>query len=260
MKTYRDIIIIAILFLGILFASTYKLIESPSVWYDEGIYVQIATNLANNGLVGMRFSPTEILHVSKFTVEYPVIYPLAGVFKIFGFSILSARLLMVFFILGLAVAGYFLIRKLFGPNLPLLSLALLATFPPLYGNGKSVLGETPGLFFVFLALLLIYLARTATGPKIKYIILAGLSAGLAVATKPLFLIFVPALVIGLFLGRKQINIKMSDLFIGIATILMPIILWFITQFQSGDSFIEIFSFYANPYYYSFGGFGRCHHG
>ena len=149
MKTYRDIIIIAILFLGILFASTYKLIESPSVWYDEGIYVQIATNLANNGLVGMRFSPTEILHVSKFTVEYPVIYPLAGVFKIFGFSILSARLLMVFFILGLAVARYFLIRKLFGPNLALLSLALLATFPPLYGNGKSVLGETPGLFFVF---------------------------------------------------------------------------------------------------------------
>ncbi|MEK7116794.1 MAG: glycosyltransferase family 39 protein [Patescibacteria group bacterium] len=252
MKAHRDVIIIAIMFLGILFASTYKLTESPSVWYDEGIYMQIAKNLADNGLVAMRFSPSEILHISKFTVEYPVIYPLAGVFKVFGFGILQARLLMVLFILGLAATGYFLIKKLFGPNLALLSLALLVAFPPLYGNGKSVLGETPGLFFVFLALLFIYFVRTTTEPKRKYVILAGLSAGLAIATKPLFLIFIPALIGGLFIGRKQISLKVSDLFVGVIAILIPIILWFATQFQAGDSFTEIFSFYANPYYYTFG--------
>jgi len=252
MKSYRDIIIIAILFLGVLIASTYKLTESPSVWYDEGIYVQIAGNLASSGIVGMRFSPSEILHISKFTVEYPVIYPLAGVFKIFGFSILSARSLMVLYIFGLIMAAYLLIKKLFGPNPALLTLALLATFPPLYGNGKSVLGENPGLLFVLLALLLIYIARTTTGPRTKYIILGGLTAGLAVATKPFFLIFIPALVLGLFIGRKQLNLKISDISIGAVAALMPILLWFVTQFQSGDSFMEIFSFYANPYYYSLG--------
>ena len=149
MKTYRDIIIIAILFLGILFASTYKLIESPSVWYDEGIYVQIATNLANNGLVGMRFSPTEILHVSKFTVEYPVIYPLAGVFKIFGFSILSARLLMVFLFWVLLSPDIFLLGNYLGQIWPCFLLLCWPLFLRYMVMARVCWAKLPDYFLLF---------------------------------------------------------------------------------------------------------------
>ncbi|MFA6554487.1 MAG: glycosyltransferase [Candidatus Paceibacterota bacterium] len=225
----------------------FHLKESPPVWYDEGLYIQDAVNLVQDGIVGVRFSPDIIRHVSEFSVGFPLTYSLAGFFNIFGIDIFTARLLMILFILGLIISSYFLIKKLYGRNIAIISTILLSTFPPLYGNGKSVLGETPGLLFLVLALLFVYLARTKFGSRNKYIVFAGLFVGLAVATKPFFLILIPALIVGLFSSRKIMQIKMSDLYLGSIATLIPIIIWLTTQFQSGDSFLKIFSFYANPY-------------
>ena len=94
----------------------------------------------------MQLAPEKITPISHLTVGYPLIYPLALLFKIFGISILKARVLMVFFIMSLVLISYLAIKKRYGLNQSLLSIALLVTFPPLYGNGKSVLGEVPGLF------------------------------------------------------------------------------------------------------------------
>ena len=80
-----------LVFAGALFCATYRLTESPSVWYDEGIYIQSATNAIQHGKVGFQFSPGTITHISRVSVGYPLIYPLAIWFKIFGVSVLSAR-------------------------------------------------------------------------------------------------------------------------------------------------------------------------
>jgi dolichol-phosphate mannosyltransferase len=239
-----------LLFLLITFTATYKLTESPSVWYDEGIYSQMASNLYQNSIVGVRLSPNEILHVSEFSVGYPLIYPLAGVFSIFGVSVLSARLLMVLFIIGLAIVVYILIKRSFDANQALLTLALFATFAPLYGNGKSVLGEVPGLFFTILGFLFINLARTNDKSKKKYIFFAGISIGLAIVTKPIFILLIPALICGVFMQWRKNSFKMSNLSVGIISALIPFAVWIILQFRSGDSFIKMISFYANPYHVS----------
>jgi len=112
-KMSKTIEIAALIFLISItaFFSTYKLSESPSVWYDEGIYIQMATNMANGYGMSFQFAPNHIDPVSKFTVSYPFIYPLSIILKVFGTSITVARSFMVFLILSLVVSLYFLIRK-----------------------------------------------------------------------------------------------------------------------------------------------------
>lgn len=239
---------VALLFGVAFFFATYHLTESPPVWYDEGFYLQSAANLASYGETGLRLTPDFIEPSSKFTsVGYPLIYPLALWFKVFGISIASARSLMVLFILGFLVASYFLARRLFGTAFALATLALLATFPPLYGNGKSVLGEVPGLFYLVLFLFCFSAARSSSSKKYLWLIAGGLFAGLCVSTKPTFLLLLPAIAVGVFLEWRRGTWSLKELSIAIFAGVVPIVYWIFSQFQTNDSLFSILTEYANPY-------------
>lgn len=230
------------------FFATYHLTESPPVWYDEGFFVQSAANLATHGQTGLRVAPDTIEPSSKLiTVGYPLIYPLAGWLKVFGVSVLSARSLMVLFILGFLIAGYFLARRLFGSELALGALALSVTLPTLYGNGKSVLGEVPGLMYLVIFLLCFYIARSATARRYLWWALAGLFAGLCVATKPTFLVLLPAIAVGVFVEWRRGTVNFKEIGIAAVAGVAPVLLWLFLQFQGGDSITNILSYYANPY-------------
>lgn len=241
-------IIICVLFVIAIFFATYQLTESPSFWYDEGWYFQSAANLAESGIFGLQLAPGNIIHISMYqTVSYPLIYPLALWMKVFGISVLSGRALMVVFILALIIASYFLVKRIFGNIVALGSVALLATFAPLYGNGKSILGEVPGLLYFILFLLFLNLVISTKDKKIVWIILSGIFAGLCISTKPFFILLVPAIIVGIIIGWKRGDISRKDILIGILSFCVPIIAWFFIQFQSGDSVFQVFSYYANPY-------------
>lgn len=230
------------------FFATYHLTESPPVWYDEGFYLQSASNLALYGQMGLRLTPDYIEPPSKLTsVGYPLIYPMALEFKVFGVSTLSARALMVVFILGFLVASYFLARRLFGSTSALLTLALLVTLPPLYGNGKGVLGEVPALFYLVLFLNCFLVARSRDTNKYFWLIATGLFAGLCVATKPTFLLLLPAIAVGSFLEWRRGALTIKDFSIAAFAGLMPLVYWLFSQFQTSDSLSDILVEYANPY-------------
>ena len=93
-------------------------------------------------------SLAEIEPVSKLiTVSYPLIYPLAFAFKIFGSGIIVARGTMVFLLWDSSSFPIFSPEDSLVFPYALGTVALLSTFAPLYGNGKSVLGEgSPGFF------------------------------------------------------------------------------------------------------------------
>jgi len=227
--------------------SLFRLTESPSVWYDEGAYIQLAKNTVEYGITGLRLSPEGISHISKLTVGYPLIYPLTAVFKVFGDSVASARNLMVLFTIGLSVVSYALIRRSFGPGPALATLALLVTFPPLYGNGKSVLGEVPGLFFLVLFLLLLNIAFSKQGNRWIFFVFSGLFAGLAIATKPAFIVILPAVVVGMAIAFYCRKINLFEVICCGMSVVAPIILWIFLQFGSDISLPQLLSFYANPY-------------
>lgn len=231
-----------------LFFSFYKLSESPSVWYDEGFYSQVAENVSLGKGSVLQVEPGKTIPASTaVTVGYPLIYPVAASYLLFGVGVLQGRVVMALFILGFLAGSYVLVRRLHGRDTAAFSLLLLATFPVLYGNGKSVLGEVPGMFYLTLAFLSLHALERSGYKSHVSAVFSGLFAGLCMATKPEYILLVPALGLVLLLFWRKIVPHWKNVLLAIGAALAPMVLWFYIQFASSDSFGSVIAFYANPY-------------
>ncbi len=223
-----------------------QLLDSPRPWFDEGIYLQAGKLLAEEGRFGLRVTPEIVENLKSITVGYPLIAPLAGFFFVFGSSLEVARIMMVLFLLAFLGCGALLSRKLYGRKAGVTSALLLASFAPLYGNGKNVLGEVPGLFYLMISTLcLLAIERGKRGWKIFFIF--GLFLSFAMATKPHFLVLAPALVVAaavLFLRKWRPTFGELGAFC--VAVALGFGLWLITQFAGGD-LVGVWNHYANPY-------------
>lgn len=238
---------IMVIFFGIAF---FYFRTTPAFWFDEGIYYQIVKNWAGEDIAGVQLGPGNYSDLSLISVGYSVLYPAVILFKIFGASVTILRLTAIAFLCGLVFAFYFLAKKLYGTRNALLSLLLLVTFSPLYGNGKSFLGEVPGLFFLVAGL---YFFTVWEEQKIRSLMImtSGLFLGLAIAAKPLYILILPALGVAfLFQWRYFITEQYGRRMFGFFSlgIIAPLFLWVTTQFGGNTSLFRIFSHYSNPYY------------
>ena len=242
---YATVLLVLTFALGI-FLSTYKLTESPPPWRDEGIVLQVAKNFAERGEYAIQTAPNEMVSAGLVTNGYPLIYPVALSFKLFGSSMLSARSVMVLFILLLFVATYLLVKKESNATLAFYSLLVLVSFAPIYGQGRNVIGEVPGTALLFCFLLALYFISKQEQVTPKSVFCAGLLLGLVMATKPIFLMMlVPTAVITLIFFRPKNFSKKSYTLFALSTVL-TVLLWFFTQFR-GDTLTGILSIYSgNP--------------
>lgn len=234
--------------------SVYRLTESPPTWLDEGMITQLAINLAEYGVMGLQASPDNFASGAYVSSGFPLIFPLAAFFKIVGVGFLQARIFMLFWILLLVAFSYIYILRMYGWRAAFFAGLLLATFAPLYGNGKNVLGEVPGL--VFFILFLLFLQRMEKEEFLSKPFLffgAGLALGLFAATKVIFLLALGAFAVLMagnrfFRGKPDIfKFPLRGLLIFGAGTILPLLIWFFTQFSFSDSFRDIFAFYRNPY-------------
>ena len=240
-------ILAALILLVIVFFSLFRITESPPFGTDEGWVVQIASNISHFGIDGLQFSPGNIEHVSVLTsVGYPLIYPLAFWFKLFGIGILQARLMMVFYMLGFVFVSFIFLRRMYGNAIALGSLAILATFPPFYTFGKEVIGEVPVLFFLILFLLFFNLATSNSKKKRFWLTMAGFSAGLCMASKTMALAFIPVLFVGAILVWRRGLASWKDIGVVAVSAVIPIAVWLVVNFQSGDSLSSVANYYFNP--------------
>ncbi|MBI3634358.1 MAG: glycosyltransferase family 39 protein [Candidatus Yonathbacteria bacterium] len=225
--------------------STHKLTESPPVWMDEGIITQVAENIAINGVHGIQVAPQKFVSAGFVTTSYVVTYPISLSFRSFGVGVLQARVVMVLFLFAFFVLVYFLTKQEITKTLAVYALLLLVSFAPIYGNGKNVLGEIPGLVFLFAGLLCLGMVERGLRTVAPFL-LAGLLLGLCVVTKPVFLLVLPALVIPLYFYHRTFLSR--PMFVGyfVLAFCVPVLVWFWVQFSS-DSFINILSIYANPH-------------
>ena len=187
-----EVLFIAALFVFVTFAATYRLTESPATWYDEGYLVQASKNLALYGQQQLQVAPGEFVSTASVSSGFTIFAPVALSFRLFGIGLLQARLVMVLYILAFCAAAYALIRSLFGQRSALWSLVALVGFAELYGNGKVVLGEVPGLFFLMLTLYFLHRLEKSAYTDMRLYLLSGLAAGLCIVTKPIFILFLPA--------------------------------------------------------------------
>ncbi len=230
-----------------IFFATYKLSEAPAVWYDEGFYMQSSIHAALYGTQALQVAPNTFVSTEHVTVGYPLLYPISFAYRLFGIGVLQGRAVMAIFIVLFVAAAYTLSRRLFGPSAAAWSAALLATFPMLYGNGKSVLGEVPGLFYLFLSLWSLALLERSRYKSIKIFVLFGLTSGLCVATKPIYLLLLGAFFAVYLLRWKKILPDWHGVLAGGSVFIAAVALWAYLQFGQGASMHSILAYYANPY-------------
>lgn len=239
-----------LLFALALFLSLYHLEDSPRTWFDEGIYLHIGKMIAVHGAFAIQIAPGNFHDVSLISVGYPLFFPLAVVFKIFGASLLSGRGLMVVFILGFLYATYLFVKSYAGKRHARFTLALLVLFSPLYGNGKNVLGEIPGLMYLAFASYFLVKAEKSLW-RFRDIIISGLFFGLAISTKPTFLPLLPALLVGCLIhcvvSKPPLRISLKHISVFTLSLVVPISVWLITQFDWSNSFAVVVRDYFSPY-------------
>lgn len=242
----RKNLIILFLFAILVFVGFWRLQYSPATWYDEGINAGIASSLVTDGVYSLKVGPDEFVQDRQFliTTNYPVLLPVALSLKIFGINFFAARLPMVVFLFLFAWTAYFLIDKWYGGKTAIMTLALVAVFLPFYGNGKPVLGEVPGLFFLLAGLF--YLDSR----KLWKLFLSGLFLGLSIATKSFFLLILPALFVAeVYRIFKKGSRKPLEYIILFVSILIPVFIWLwtINPNLSLNTIGSTVSYYSNSY-------------
>lgn len=234
---------------ALLFLGTWRLSASPATWFDEGINIGIAQSFARNGVYNLSVGPDQYVAVRQFliTTNYPVLLPVALSIRFFGMSIWAARIPMVIFLVLFALSAYALVRKMYGEKSALWSLALIVSFVPFYGNGKDVLGEVPGLFFLLAGLLTL-----PEGRNWKRLMTAGFLFGLSIAAKPFFLLILPALFLGeiRFAGWNFMAASFWKRFAGLsAGAAVPVLGWLYTILPDASvaGIVTAIRYYSNSY-------------
>jgi len=245
-NNYLKIILVGLcsLFVFLLF---YGFPDSPSPWFDEGINLGIARSFAEKGVYNMAVGPNQYVNEKQLmiTTNYPLLLPVSLAFKLLGTGFWQAKIIMISYLLLFVFLVFRLVKKNYGEKQALMSLALLIVFLPLYGNGKSVLGEIPGLVFILSGLLFL------DKEKKWLVLLTGLFFGLGASTKPLYLLFVLSLLVcEVFFAAKQKKINFSRwLFLFLGGFL-PLLIWLLTIIPSKldpASLYNFFVYYRNPY-------------
>ncbi len=226
--------------------ATYKLLESPGTWFDEGIFIQLARNLSTHHAYVLRESPTQVVSAGVLaTVGFPVIAPVSLNFRLFGVGLLQARTVMVIYILLMISALYLFAYSVWGFRAAMWTTLIVASHAPVYGNGKNVLGEVPGLFFFFVLLyLLSRLERRKDATRALWIGV-GLTAGTFMATKPNFVLLLPVMGAMLILQRKRLALSWDKLVCGLVALAIPIGVNLLLQFGLTTSILSSLRSYAH---------------
>jgi glycosyltransferase involved in cell wall biosynthesis len=228
-------------------AATYRLSEAPAIWYDEGYLTQVAMNVAEHGAQLMQVAPGQFISSGTVSSGFTLYYPVALFYKLFGVGVLQGRAMMAIYIIAFWLVSYLFIRSVLGGRIAGVSALLIATLPLVYGNGKSVLGEVPGLFYLVCTLFTLHhLSKTNYRSMAAYA-LAGLFAGLCLVTKPLFILILPAVLLTYFFRIRRIHITVPGFFVGLVGLMLPVLLWLHIQFGPSDTWLFILNYYVDPY-------------
>lgn len=234
----------ALLFTGFLFMLVFSLrhlTTEPRFWLDEAKNIEIAQSFNTSGRFDMEIAPgvfTGVPHLLQST-GYPVTAPLALVFKIFGFGLAQARIYMLLWMFSAIGVLYLFLKNLFEERFAVLAVLLVVTFASFYDNGRPMMGEIPGFFFLVSALYF-WLCRESFWK-------AGLLFGLAVVAKPsVFLLIIPALFLALIFRKDGFK---KLIVIGVSMI-PAVIGWIFLVMDHPflkSAWLQIIDMYSNPY-------------
>ncbi|MCW3996241.1 MAG: glycosyltransferase family 39 protein [Candidatus Bathyarchaeota archaeon] len=159
-------------------------------------------------------------------------------FKVFGVSLLAARLVPLAFSILSLWAVFELANTLYDGKAGLLSAVLLAIMPGFFWVSRLALLETMLIFFVTLALLFFY--KWLLNRQDRWLVLTGIAVGLGFLTKyQMVVAFIIMLLSAIFLARKQLKLTLKKFSIAIGTAFLVTLPWIVIAYETyADLFIS----------------------
>jgi hypothetical protein len=194
-RTWQRAALVGLVMLA-LFLDLVNLPYAPRTWFDEGSHLHVPKTLVQHEVYADISSEGYRYYGPTVGVGPTVMLPIALLFKLTGIGLLQGRLVIVAYGLLALAAGFALARRLHGHTLALLALALLLAsrtigFDGIVEYSRQVLGEVPGLAFLFLGALAWVYALNNRAQTTALSVLAGLAFGLSLVTKNQFVLIVP---------------------------------------------------------------------
>lgn len=220
---------------------------TPKFWRDEAIPFEIARTFVETGKLDLAIAPGVVEERSYLThaTGFSVTVPLAGFFALFGIGVLQSRIYMIFWIVAVISAFFFVLRSFFGARAAFSGTLLVATFSSFFANGRTTTGEIPGFLFLMLALYFIY--------KKGWFFAGGFFLAAAVVTKPsMYLLLLPAVLLEFLLRFRAEVLRdkilpLAKLAIGALPVFM---IWFLIIVPSPldwENWREMIFLYRSPF-------------
>ncbi len=207
------LVALSILFLAVI--GFLNLPYYPVAWFDEGLAIQGALNLANHGEYAMHsVEGFRVLDQPLIANGPGLVLPTALVFKVFGAGLIQARgVVALCFILAVLVF-FHITRRFSNLSAALISSVLLLAVPEegILFYGRQALGNVPALLYFFIGLH--FFLQAEDGNRFRRALLSGLFFGLALITKGQYWIFVPVLclmILADYFYYKQIGLKYTTI-------------------------------------------------
>jgi 4-amino-4-deoxy-L-arabinose transferase-like glycosyltransferase len=173
---------------GAFAAHAINVFNFPRYELDEGTYMSSAWAILNGQVTAY---PYGYGHPPVGWMQIAAWVQLTGGFFAFGNAINSGRVLMLLFALGSSCLVYLIAHRLSGRySIGLLALVLFSFSPLSLVYQRQVYLDNIGVFWLLLSLYLIVAGKS----RLIYIVAAGLSFGLALLSKEVFVVFLPVLI------------------------------------------------------------------
>ncbi len=199
-----------------------KLILNPDLYY-----------LCQNDPQHCDIYPPKAVHT--YTDHPPFAKYIFAFALLFNDSLVSGRVLMIFFGLGVLLFTYLLTRKMYSEKIALLATALAAISLPVVNLSRVIYADMPLMLFILASIYFFYIGFKE---KPKYLLLGGFFAGLAMLTKfpGIFVIFPVAYMFLRYgikfkgsLGNMSLDVKLADEKL-LNILIVSVLIWFFVGF------------------------------
>ena len=196
--------IIIIVGLTVSFAAhAYNMFNFPRYELDEGTYMSSAWAIMN-GLITPY--PYGYGHPPLAWIQIAAWVQLTGGFFTFGNAINSGRVLMLLCTLGSSLLVYLIIHRMSGSrSSSLLALVLFSLSPLGLVYQRQVFLDNVGTFWLLLSLYSIVKGNS----RLSHIVFAAISLGVALLSKEIFVLFIPAMIYATWLHTTKYQRKFA---------------------------------------------------
>jgi outer membrane protein assembly factor BamB len=220
-------LVCALIILGFAVAFFVSLSAGPLWAADEKTYSQMAYHMFRSGdyLLPWIYGEPAI-----WAGKPPLLMWLMSLaYQVFGINNFAARIWSALFGVLSLVVVFHLGRKLYNPQVGLLSVVVLGTFTTFYAFATHAMTDGPLVFFILASVYFVLLSEEKPNTK-RYAVLSGLFFGLALMTKQIEALLIPIIIIAYLAVTKRslrfLFTKRFALFCAVALLIfMPYVIY-----------------------------------